>query len=117
MKVEHYSQTAAEGVPGMAGVTVRWLITEADGAPRFAMRVFEVEPGGSTEDHSHWWEHEVFVLAGEGYVRSEHGTHRLGEGTVVFIPGGERHQFVNDGSAVLRFICLVPHQEPKGQRK
>jgi quercetin dioxygenase-like cupin family protein len=109
MQVRHYSAVPAVEVEGMPGVTVRWVITEQDGAPHFAMRLFEVPPGWSTEDHVHWWEHEVFVLGGSGYVRADEGRYPLREGTVAFIPGGERHQLVNDGDDALRFICLVPH--------
>ena len=114
MKVQHYTDVPASPVDGAPGATVRWVITEADGAPHFAMRVFEVAPGASTEHNEHWWEHEVFVLAGTGYVRSEQGNHPLSEGVVALIPGGEKHQIVNDGQAVLRFICLVPHPSLKG---
>jgi quercetin dioxygenase-like cupin family protein len=114
MKVQHYTETAAEGVPGMPGVTVRWVIAEGDGAPHFAMRVFDVPAGAATEYHQHWWEHEIFVLAGRGHVRGEAGEFPLGEGTVAFIPGGEMHQLVNDGEGVLRFICLIPHPKLEG---
>jgi quercetin dioxygenase-like cupin family protein len=110
MKVQHYTDTPASEVPGMPGVSVRWVIAEEDGAPHFAMRVFEVPAGGATELHEHWWEHEVFVLAGSGHVHSAEGDHPLREGSVAFIPGGEIHQIVNDGAGLLRFICLVPHQ-------
>lgn len=117
MKVQRYDDVTQADVPGAPGVTVRWVIAEADGAPHFAMRVFEVQPGMSTEHHTHWWEHEVFVLSGSGRVRSEQGEHPVGEGSVVYIPGGEKHQFVNDGDAVLRFICLVPHPWLEGVAK
>lgn len=30
---------------GAAGVKIRWLISAEEGAPHFAMREFEVEPG------------------------------------------------------------------------
>lgn len=114
MQVRHFTQVPPEEVPGMPGVTVRWVIREDDGAPHFAMRVFEVPAGASTEHHEHWWEHEVFVLSGRGCARSEAGDQPLREGTVVFVPGGEKHQFVNDGDQVLRFICLVPHPRLEG---
>ena len=51
---------------GAAGCRVRWLIGEGDKAPNFAMREFEVAPGGHTPKHFHDYEHEVFVLAGRG---------------------------------------------------
>ncbi len=114
MQVKHFTDTTPSAVSGAPGVTVRWVITEADGAPHFAMRIFEVEPGQSTEHHTHWWEHEIFVLSGAGHVRSEQGDHPLREGSVALIPGNEKHQIVNDGADVLRFICLIPHPKLEG---
>lgn len=109
MQVRHYTDVQAEPVEGVPGVTIRWVIGEQDGAPHFAMRVFEVEPGHTTPFHPHWDEHEVFVLAGQGAVRSESGETPLEFGSTVFVPGGEVHQFVNTGDDVFRFICLVPN--------
>ncbi len=108
MKVEHYSETAAELVENVPGVTIRWVIGEKDGAPNFAMRVFEVEPYYTSPYHQHEWEHEVFVLAGEGVVRRQDSESPISNGSVVFVPGMEMHQFANRGNSVLRFICVVP---------
>jgi quercetin dioxygenase-like cupin family protein len=94
--------------PEIEGVTMRVVIGPDEGAPFFNMRVFEVEPGHSTPQHSHWWEHEVFVLSGEGVVKTTDGDVPIGHGSTVFVPGGEMHQFQNRGDSALRFICLVP---------
>ena len=53
---------------GVKGVWIRWLIGEDSGAPNFFLRLFEVEPGGHTPFHSHPFEHEVYVLSGEGRI-------------------------------------------------
>ena len=55
-------------MPGAQGCSIRWLVGEAEGAPNFAMRQFEVAVGGHTPKHSHPYEHEVFVLEGRGVV-------------------------------------------------
>ncbi|RMF30066.1 MAG: cupin domain-containing protein [Chloroflexi bacterium] len=109
MKVEAYTQTPAEPVEGTPGVTIRWVITQKDGAPNFAMRVIEVEPGASTPHHTHDYEHEVFVLAGRGAVRGQEGDRPIEAGTVVYVPPNEKHQFVNTGPEALRFICVIPN--------
>ena len=106
MKV--YSYLGREVVEDAPGVSRRVVIGAEDGAPRFAMRVFEIRPGGSTLFHSHWWEHEVFVLSGEGIVRGAESEKRLAEGSVVFIGPNEEHCFANSGKDVLRFICVIP---------
>lgn len=114
MKVRNYREVEAEPAEGVPGITVRWVISEKEGAPNFAMRVFEVEPGAATPFHTHAWEHEVFVLAGTGLAKSEKGEEPLREGDTIFIPPDEKHQLVNNGDSVLRFICLVPLKN--GQR-
>ena len=111
MKVNHYQQV--EQVPvtmeGSSGCQVRWLIDESQGAPNFAMRQYEVSPGGYTPRHSHPYEHEVFVLEGQGVVFEGDVEHPLVPGNVVLIAPNEIHQFRNTGSAPLKFLCLVPN--------
>jgi quercetin dioxygenase-like cupin family protein len=92
------------------GVTMRTVIGPEEGAPFFNMRVFEVQPGHTSPQHSHWWEHEVFVLSGQGVLWTEQGDIPIGHGSTVFVPGGEMHQFRSTGSDALRFICLVPQE-------
>ncbi len=93
------------------GVALRTVISAQDGAPHFAMRVFEVEPGGSTPYHSHPHEHEVFILEGQAKVKAADGERALQPNDVVFVAGQEEHCFVNTGPQVLRFICCIPHPE------
>jgi len=111
MKVNHYERVPAEGVrmDGAVGCRVRWLIGEADSAPNFAMRQFEVAPGGHTPRHSHPYEHEVFVLEGEGIVSEADAEHRLRAGDVVYVRPNEIHQFRNPGRKPLKFLCLIPN--------
>ena len=92
----------------LPGVTKRVVIGADDGAPNFCMRIFEVEPGSSTPHHSHAWEHEVFILAGQGVAVGEPGETKISSGSVVFVPPEEQHCFVNNGNETLRFICLIP---------
>ena len=108
MQVKHASGVTAEPMEGSPGVTLRWLRAAPDGAPSFALRLIEVEPGASTPYHSHAHEHEVFVLSGEGVVNTDQGELRLSHASTVFVPGGDLHQFRNTGDVVLRFICLIP---------
>jgi len=110
MKVEKRANIAKKPVnmDGAKGVGIRVLISKDDGAPTFAMRMFEVEPGGNTPLHRHPHEHEVFVLAGTGLVVYEGKDHRISREDVVFVPGGSEHCFKNTGDSPFRFLCLVP---------
>jgi quercetin dioxygenase-like cupin family protein len=95
-------------VEGTKGVAMRLLIGKPDNAPTFAMRMFEVEPGGHTPLHTHPHEHEVFVLEGHGVVVCEGQTSPIGSEDVIFVSGNSEHCFKNTSDAMLRFLCLVP---------
>ncbi len=73
------------------------------------MRQFEVAPGGYTPRHSHDYEHEVFVLEGNGVVFEGDKQHKLSAGDVVFVQPNEVHQFRNTGQQPLKFLCLIPN--------
>ncbi len=111
MKTNHYEQVESQPVEmeGASGCRVRWLIGEADGAPNFAMRQFEVAAGGYTPRHTHPYEHEVFVLEGEGVVYEGDVEHPLRPGDVVYVEPDEVHQFRNTSDAPMKFLCLIPN--------
>ena len=106
MKVRNYREVTAD--TEIPGVALRTVIT-AEEAPRFSMRVFEVEIGGSTPFHTHEWEHEVYVLSGHGVVRGAEGERELAADDAVLVAPGEEHCFTNTGDEVFRFICCIPH--------
>lgn len=108
MIVRNYHQVEPDEFVEAPGVTLRWMIGEEEGAPNFALRVIDVEPGAASPFHTHAWEHEVFILAGEGHLRAVDGETPFGEGDAVFVPPEQKHQFVNDGETTLRFICVIP---------
>lgn len=108
MLVRKFVDVAPQPVAEAEGVTVRWLIGEKDGAHNFHMRLFELQPAAQTPWHQHPWEHEVFVLEGEGIVKSEQGEHIITAGSVVFVQPNEYHQFKAHPEKPLKFLCLIP---------
>ncbi len=110
MIIHHYKdvETMIPTEPGVSGVKMRKVIAEKEGAENFIMRVFEIESGGNTPLHKHDWEHEVFILGGTAIVVDPKGEHEVNKGDVIFVPGGEEHQFRNAGKEKLEFICLIP---------
>lgn len=117
MKVSHCDDVPSQPVEmeGATGCTVRWLVGQPDGAPNFAMRQFEVAVGGHTPKHSHPYEHEVFVLEGEGVVLDGDTQRPLKGGDVVYVAPDDVHQFRNTGDAPMKFLCLVPHSAATGK--
>ena len=109
-KVVHYTEVPAQVFGDQApGTTIRWLIDDDhDGAPVYALRLIEVAPGGHTPRHSHPFEHENFVIEGQGRVLVNGGWHPLKSGDVVFVPGGTEHIYENTGDSPLKFLCGIP---------
>jgi quercetin dioxygenase-like cupin family protein len=97
---------------GAENVKIRWLISEMDGAPHFQMRLFEIGRGGRTPLHTHEWEHEVYILNGEGKLIFDGGEKPFSRGYFIFVPGGKEHSFINTGSGTLAFLCMVPVRKP-----
>lgn len=108
MIVKHYCEIRAEPVVDVPGMTVRWLVSDLEEEPRFALRLYELAPGAVTTPHAHHWEHQVFMLKGQGLVVGEEDERQIGEGDLVYISPLERHQFVNTGSDILRFLMAFP---------
>jgi quercetin dioxygenase-like cupin family protein len=110
MKVEDSKNIAKMPVEheGAKDTEIRWLISKEDGAENFAMRMFELQPGGHTPLHTHAHEHEVFVIEGQGVFVCEGQENEFSAEFVIFVPGGKEHQFRNTGNSVLRMLCLIP---------
>ena len=110
MLVKKYQEVPEEkvGAEGAQGAWIRWLVSDKEKAPCFAMRQFRIEKGGSTPFHSHEWEHEMYVLEGEGAAVSQEGEKPLSRGVFMYIAPGEKHQFVNRGEGELHFLCMIP---------
>ena len=87
MKIEKSSNISKKpvNVEGAKDVDIRWLISKADGAENFEMRMFELQPGGFTPLHTHPHEHEVFVVEGQG----------------VFVYEGKEYPF----KMISRYLC------------
>ena len=108
MKVKNCCEIRAEPVVEVPGLTVRWLVSDCEQEPEFAMRLYELQPNAATTSHIHYCEHQVFVLSGQGKAVGEEFEGLLREGDVVYVPPLERHSFFNVGDEVLRFLMAFP---------
>ncbi len=116
-KVVHYTDVPAQTFGDEApGTTIRWLIDDDhDGAPVYALRMIEVAPGGHTPLHSHPYEHENFVVEGQGRVLIDGDYRDVAAGDVIFVPGGMQHTYENTGETPFKFLCGIPvkkHMSP-----
>lgn len=99
MEIFNYKDVKREGI-------IRWLITGSN----FAMRLIEIEERGDTPSspHIHPWEHEIFIVEGNGAVWDGDERRLFNKGDVIYIPSGEPHTFMNLGENTLQFICCIP---------
>ncbi|MCD6324424.1 MAG: cupin domain-containing protein [Desulfurococcales archaeon] len=109
-KVMNYQQIPPEELKPDFGenATIRWLIKEDDGAKAAAMRYFEVRPGGKIKPHHHPWEHEIFVVKGEGRLRIGRKWYDVRAGDFIYVPPNTVHEYINAGEESFEFICVIP---------
>ena len=94
---------------GTRNCTLRWLITEKDGAKNYAMRLFELEPGGLIPVHTHEDnEHEIYIIEGKATLDTGREKIYVTGGDAIFIEPGDQHSFKNDSDTVFKFICVIP---------
>ena len=106
--VNSVEQSVVE-MPGAENCKVRQLVGKNVEAPNFAMREFEVAPGGFTPRHSHPYEHEIYILAGNGVAVEGSTEHEIKSGDVIYVAPDDIHQFKNTGDQPLKFLCLIPN--------
>jgi quercetin dioxygenase-like cupin family protein len=111
MPVKHVRDIPSEPVTAGEGTTRQVLIGATEG-PNFAMRRFEMAPGGSMPAHTNTVEHEQYVVAGRATIGIGDEVVQVEPGSVVFIPAGVPHWYRTVGEAPFAFLCLVPNDPP-----
>ncbi len=110
MYVVNYKEREVKDVE-MAGsqkTTVRWLVGRQTGAKTYALRRFEIAPGGIIPLHTHAEEHEIFVLKGQAKIIGDLGGVAKKD-DVVFVPSEEPHGYDNrEGTETFTFLCCIP---------
>jgi quercetin dioxygenase-like cupin family protein len=101
---------------GASQATETWLIGKAEGAENFAMRYYELGPGGHSREEDHPYDHGVIIIRGAGEVLIGEQMHPVGQGDVVYIAPDARHQMRNTGDDTLGWICVIPARRQKEGR-
>ena len=97
---------------GAKGVKIQWLISFKDGAENFAMRKFTMDVGGEIPEHSHWYEHEIYMLRGKCAITVNGNEYIVEKDNVLFIPPNARHSYKNIGDEPVEFLCIIPLRKP-----
>ena len=101
-----------ESVGAGKGVSRQVLIGQ-DMGPNFAMRRFEIQPGGGMPLHTNAVEHQQIVLGGRGRVVLGDEVHEVEKNDILYIPAGLKHSYQSIGDEPFVFICTVPNSPDK----
>ncbi|WP_318567425.1 cupin domain-containing protein [Salinigranum marinum] len=107
--VRRATDVAYEDVGAADGMRKGVLVSDADGAPHFAIRRFTLAPGAEVPRHTNEVEHEQYVLDGEYTVGLDDEEFTVRAGDSLLIPAGTVHWYRNDGDEEGAFLCAVPN--------
>ncbi|MBA1333966.1 MAG: hypothetical protein HPY66_0359 [Firmicutes bacterium] len=112
MIVSHISKV--EGVrietDQIKGVNKKVAVSPKEGWDGYVMRVFELDQGGYSPEHTHSWPHIMFFLEGNGVLHLDGKDYPVEKGSFAFVPGGKIHTVKNTGTDKMSFICIVPEE-------
>ncbi|MBN9112620.1 MAG: cupin domain-containing protein [Pseudonocardia sp.] len=83
-------------------------------SPDLSVGTYCIPVGGKDGQHPHA-EDEVYLVArGRATLRCEDGEHQVGPGSVVYVPAGERHQFVDVSEDLSIVVVFSPPEGARG---
>jgi quercetin dioxygenase-like cupin family protein len=91
---------------GVNGVFRKRLLNNENSSKSFALRTYIIKPNGHTALDMHEHEHGVYVMKGSAKVFVNDTELTLAAGDVIHIDSNEPHQFRNDGSEDVKFLCV-----------
>ena len=101
--IEEYEEYNQQGVKA---VYRKRLLNQENSSKRFALRSYVIKPGGHTSLDTHVHEHGVYIMKGSVRVIVNNAELNLKAGDVIHIGSNETHQFRNDGSENVKFLCI-----------
>lgn len=113
MRVVNYLEVeplkSAPGIGALPPGLVLRKVTGSEDNASFTMRVVEHTPSDTPPHgmHSHPWEHQMFVVSGQGVAIGEKGEISLKAGDVIFIPADEPHTLAPRGDTPFLFVDCV----------
>lgn len=94
--------------PSVKGVKAYYITASSDASNEKKMRIYEISPGGISPRHSHKWEHDWFLHAGEAEIYFDGKWATAKKGSIIFIPGGMEHQIRNSAKELLIIVSPLP---------
>ena len=91
----------------LQGIKKFLLVSKADGAQHFEMRLFEFAPGAKSDHVRHDKEYGFHILEGQARFKINEEEHTLKGKDVAYVSKGELLLITNEGEDSLRFICVT----------
>jgi mannose-6-phosphate isomerase-like protein (cupin superfamily) len=109
MKIIREQDVAGDRIGPPHQRVIRHLVTsESMGAQFLWLGTSSVDPGFTSNAHSHEDQEEVFYcVSGRGRIRVDEEEEILEPGVTVYVPPKGVHQLINDGSEVLKVVSAV----------
>ena len=79
------------------GTNAARLINLDDNPPTCTLTYSEIPPGGTSAHHIHEWEHEVYIIEGNGTLICDGISYPVKAGDALFIPPNVDHYTLNNG--------------------
>ena len=89
----------------LPGVCKRVLIGAEHGAQKFYLRHYDLAPGLTTPLDRHVYEHELFVLSGQGKYICDGQEVPIKTGDAIWIQSNQVHQVANTGPDHMQLLC------------
>ena len=90
------------------GAAANPVLGPDDGTPNYVMLWVQHPPGGSSAQHVHAWEHQAYIVEGEGVLWVEGEEYPIRAGDAVLVPPDVEHQFRNTGEVTLSRVTVNP---------
>ena len=90
------------------GAVANPVLCPDDGTPNYVMLWVQHPPGGSSAQHVHAWEHQAYIVEGEGVLWVEGEEYPIRAGDAVLVPPDVEHQFRNTGEVTLSRVTVNP---------
>lgn len=84
------------------------VLGPGDGVPNYVMLWVQHPPGGTSPLHTHAWEHQAYIVEGEGVLWVEGVEYPIRAGDAVLVPPDVEHQFRNTGGETLSRVTVNP---------
>lgn len=109
MRTVHLDEVSGKRFPSPHARTIKHVVAPwTTGSTRLWLGVSEVDPGSSSNPHTHPDQEEIFVvLSGTGTITAGGTPITVRPGSVVLVSPGEEHQLISSAQEGMRVLSVV----------